>query len=612
MEDLLPYYERELGIFRQYTREFSDRYPKTAGKLLIAGESSEDPHIERLIQSFALLTARVAKRLDSDYPKFTESLLESLYPHYLRPLPSYSIVQIGNRSGETSDVVSTVARGSMLQSAPVQGVTCQFRTAYEVVLGPVTISRVQFTPFIEDTGLALRLPLGVTAGISVDIECDGDGISLGQGKLKKLRVFLDGEPSLRAALIDTLFIRGAAAYVQPEGTGPWIALERVPLSLVGLEEDEAMIPFTARSHPAFRLLTEYFSYPEKFNFVDIDLAAVGARLSATCRRFTLQFALSGLLSDSNEARLLAALSSKNFRLGCTPVINLFEKRGVPVQLVHTSPDFPLLADAAHAPGYEIHSVNAVRLVRDSSGGNAVTEFSPLYSRCHGDDGKGNYWLTRRDEAIAAISPGHEVRISLIDTEFKPSDTGTATLSTELSCTNRELPTLLRYGNPAGDLMTDAVPTSMTIRLLRKPTPPFKFDISEGAHWRLISHLSLNYASLTNTGLPEFQKMLTLYDLPRSAISQRQIKGIVGLESGAVRTWMPTVPVASLMPGIAVRLTVDEQAFVGSGLYVFARVADRYFALHGQLNCFTRLELVSAATGQEILTCQPRSAEKTRA
>jgi type VI secretion system protein ImpG len=149
-------------------------------------------------------------------------------------------------------------------------------------------------------------------------------------------------------------------------------------------------------------------------------------------------------------------------------------------------------------------------------------------------------------------------------------------------------------------------------MLRKPSATYRFDSRHGAHWRLISHLALNYAGVTTAGLADFQKMLALYDLPHSAISQRQIKGIVGLEHGTVRAWIKTLPVSTLMPGIGIRMTVDEQAFVGSGIYVFAQVMDRYFAMNGQLNCFTQLEIVSQQTGEEILKCPPRSAEQTRA
>jgi type VI secretion system protein ImpG len=253
-------------------------------------------------------------------------------------------------------------------------------------------------------------------------------------------------------------------------------------------------------------------------------------------------------------------------------------------------------------------------VREAAGAGQVVEFSPLYAvrqdTAHGT--ARNYWLIRRDETIAATSPGHEVRISLLDAAFKPSHAAGATLSTELTCTNRDLPTRLRYGLAEGDLHADGVGASHPIRLLRKPTPSYRFEAGNGAHWRLISHLALNYARLAEAGLADFQKMLVLYDVVRSPVSQRMIGGIVGLEHGLERAWVRTMPASTLMPGIGIRMTIDEEAFAGTSIAVFAQVLERYFAMNGQLNCFTRLTLVSEQTGQEILRCQPRTAETTRA
>lgn len=613
MDDLLRYFEEELGLFGLYAREFRNRFPKPASDLHISGETYEDPSVARLIQSVALMSARIKKRLDDDYPKFTESLLESLYPHYLRPLPSHSIVQIGHRGpNELMPDVRLIPRGTSMRTAAIQDTVCSFRTVYDLTLAPIVLSKVDFSSFIN-APRAVRLPRGAASSISVVVERGGDKINVFDGTVGKLRVFVDGEPSLRAALIDALFMRTAAAYVQVNRDGAWLPLEQVPLRLVGFGDDEAMIPFPARSHPAFRLLTEYFAYPEKFNFIDIELDEVTRLLPSGCTRFTLHLALAGLSGDSNEARLLASLSPKNLLLGCTPAINLFEKGGEPVQLAHTSAEYPLNADSAHAWAYEIHSVSDVRLVHGGPGGT-VTKFAPLYS-VNDDEasaGKRNYWITRRDETTAAVSPGHEMRIALIDADFKPSNAAGATLSAELTCTNRDLPSQLRYGNPEGDVHADGVPSSSPVRFLRRPSPTYRFDSRHAAHWRLIAHLALNYSRLTDAGVADFQKMLALYDLPHSAISQRQIKGIVGLEHGTVRAWIKTLPVSSLMPGIGIRMTVDEQAFVGSGIYIFAQVMDRYFALNGQLNCFTQLEIVSQQTGEEILKCPPRSAEQTRA
>jgi type VI secretion system protein ImpG len=622
MDELLRYYEEELGLFGQFAREFRARYPKPASELHIAGETYEDPSVARLIQSVALMSARIRKRLDDDYPKFTESLLESLYPHYLRPMPSHTIVQVGGRKGDAGaglpDAPVLLPRGTMLRTSAQHDSVCLFRTVYDVVLAPLRVAQVAFSP-LPKVPQGLRLPRGASSAVGITIEAAGPR-ALPDVLPARLRLFVDGEASTRAALIDALFLRGACAFVQAGGEDAWLPVAKVPLALAGFTDEDAMIPFPARSHPALRLLSEYFCYPEKFNFIDIDTAALGALLPRRCTGFTLHVVLKGLAGDSDPARLLAGVGAKNLLPGCTPAINLFPKAGAPLQLSYTSADHPLLADGTHASAYEIHSVDAVRLVREGAGAGSVTHFAPLYTAngegsssallagSGGKQGGGkHYWITRRDHAVAAVSPGHEMRIALIDADFRTGGApeGRTTLSTMLTCTNRDLPAQLPYGDPQGDLRTDELAGVAPIRMLRKPSPSWRFGTAKGAHWRLISHLSLNHANLTMAGLPEFQKMLALYDLPRSPAAQRLIAGIQGLEHGAVRAWVKDAPVPTLMPGIGIRLGVDEEAFAGSSLYVFARVLDHYFALNGQLNCFTRLQVVSSVTGQEILACEPR-------
>jgi type VI secretion system protein ImpG len=616
MDELLRYYEEELGLFGQFAREFRARYPKPAGELHLSGETYEDPAVARLIQSVALMSARIKKRLDDDYPKFTEALLESLYPHYLRPLPSYSVAQVGYRGeGETPQAQALLARGTMLRTGAGHDTPCQFRTVYDVALAPLSITGVAFSPMMT-APRATRLPRGVGAGIAITLSAAAGRADLRTVLPPSLRLFADGEASLRAALLDTLFLRCAGAWLQAGDEPTWLPLAQIPLRLAGFDDADAMLPFPARSHPALRLLTEYFCYPEKFNFIDLDLDALRTLLPPRCTRFTLHLGVSGIAPDSDTAHLLSNLSPRNLLAGCTPVINLFPKAGAPLQLSYTSADYPLLADTAHAADYEIHSVDAVRLVRDSAGAAAVTRFTPLYvppetvpepdAPPERGQGRMHHWIVRRDHATAAVSPGHEMRIALVDADFRSTETAGATLSTDLTCSNRDAPARLRYGNPQGDLRTDELSGIAPIRLLRKPTPTWRFDSARGAHWRLIAHLSPNLAGVTMAGLADFQKTLSLYDLPRSPVAERQIAGIVGLEHGAVRAWLRTAPVATLMPGIGIRVTVDEDAFTGTGLAVFVRVLDHYFALNAQLNCFTRLQVVAQGSGREIVTCAART------
>lgn len=602
MDELLRYYEEELGVFGQFAREFRARYPKPAGELHLSGETVDDPGVARLIQSVALLTARIRKRLDDDYPQFTEALLDSLYPHYLRPLPSHTIVQAGWREdAEISTAPLLLPRGTVLRAGGngVDGV-CRFRTCYDLQLAPYALRRLAFSPLI-DAPRALRLPRGVTACISIGIGAVDGAAGFAQLLPGRLRLFADGDPSLRTALLDAVFLHCGGAWLQ-DGDGPWRTLARLPLRAAGFAEEDAMLPVPARSHPALRLLTEYFCYPDKFHFVDLELDELRTHLAPGSRGFTLHLGLRGIPGDSDLAHLLAGLSPRNLLPGCTPAVNLFPKAGAPLQLSGTSADYPLLADSAHAAAFEIYSVDAVRLVREGQGLQTVLPFAPLYEAAGATPG--HWWIARRDHATAAVSPGHEMRIALLDREFALLSAPGATLSTELTCSNRDLPARLRWGQPEGDLRADEASGVAPLRMLRKPSPSYRFESARGAHWRLIAHLAPHPSGLCTEGLVAFQQMLSLYNLPRAPSAQRQIAGVVGLEHGAERSWLPGAPVATLMPGIAIRLTLDEEAFAGSSVAVFAHVLDRYFALNAQMNCYTRLRVVSRQTGQQLLACAP--------
>jgi type VI secretion system protein ImpG len=610
LEQLLPYYERELGFLRRYSREFSERYPKIAGRLLIGGEVCEDPHIERMIQSFALLNSRIAKRLDDDYPEFTEALFEVLYPHYLRPFPSCSIARM-DFSGAAAQLTtaSVIARGTQLATRPVRGAACTFRTAYPVTVAPLALTEASFAAII-DTPEAVRPPIGATSSVSLTISSTAEQVAPGQLALSKLRVFIDGEPSFCAALRDALFMRTVAAYVEADRNGRWIQLPALPVSAAGFDEDDSLIDFPARSHAAYRLLTEYFCFPEKFNFFDIDLAALGAALPSGSRSITLHLALSGLRTDSNTARMLGTLSTNNVLLGCTPVVNLFRQRGEPIRLTHTTASYPVLADARRAFAYEVQAIDSVTLVRQTPQGESVVQFRPFYSLQHGQtpEQSGHYWVMRRDETLAEKSPGFETQISIVDIDFDPAEVETHTLSVELTCTNRDLPASLAYGQRGGDLFLEGGSLVRSISFLRKPTLSNRFERGRGAHWRLISHLSLNHLSLADGGLDAFREMLALYDLPRSPSSQRQIGGIAAIGHKAANAWLQGNPFACLVRGVEVRLTIDEEAFVGSGIHAFAHIIERFLGLYVHANSFTQLVIVSNKTGEELLKCTPRSGD----
>lgn len=613
MESLLKYYELELAMLHTHQQEFAARYPGVAGALGIAGSSCQDPHIERLIEAYALCNARTAKKIDDARHVFTESMLEVNFPHYLRPFPACSIAHVDATGplGQARDGIDILPRGTLMHAPQYQGVVCKFRTAYDVVLAPFSLAGARFIPIIEATA-AINLPSDISTAIAIEIVSTSATGTLEQLTLPATRVFIDATPSLAATLRDALFLHAGYAWI--EAGGVQMALAQVPLRAVGFLPEEALLPRKAGSHRAYCLLTEYFACPEKFQFFEIDLGAITPLLPPECRRWTLHVGLRDFPASSGRARLLSSLSAPNLLLACTPVINLFQQAAAPIRLTHMHSEYPLLAEYKHAPAYDIHSVDAVRLVRQGSNASTVTPCQPFYAMRHGQAGgpKSRYWVLRRDEARALSNPGYESSLAFVDSDEDDVLAGAATVSVDLTCSNRDLPSALPFGLPCGDLRHEGAAGALPVRLLRQPSPAYRFKADLPAQARLLALLSLNHQSLLDDGLALFQDMLALHNLPASVMSQRQIQGVKALTHRASSTWMPDASGGVLVFGIDVLLTVDEDAYIGSGLHIFAQVIEHVLGMYVHVNSYCRLFLISHKSGKELLRCLPRNGQQTLA
>jgi type VI secretion system protein ImpG len=306
--------------------------------------------------------------------------------------------------------------------------------------------------------------------------------------------------------------------------------------------------------------------------------------------------------------MLAGLSVHSLLTGCTPVVNLFKQPGEPIAYDQRTADYAVLAHPTYAAAYEVYSVDRVHMVRQYGKACTTLEFRPFYALRHGDSDahQGRYWTLRHDDTLAVASPGHEKIITLVDADGESLAIEQAALSIDLTCTNRDLPCLLKCGAADGDLSMPGAAQGRTIRFLRRPTRPYRVANGQGAHWRLISHLTLNHQSLVREGAEGLREMLALYDVTGSAVSRRQIAGIVGLDHIATTAWIRHKRGASVAHGTQVRLTIDEEAFVGAGLHLFVQVIDQFFALYVQMNSFIELVVVSHQSGEELIRCKPRS------
>jgi len=602
------YYERELSTMQSFSVEFAAEFPAQAGQLGMQGGQSDDPHVERFIQATALSNARIAKLIDDNDHKVSEALLQVNYPHYLQPFPSTAIVRVDMGAGlDTMTSSGLIARGASLVARSADGPVCRFRTVYDVPLTPVVLAKVAFRPCF-DLPPTLPRPAAVTTVLSIDIESRAANLDLSQVKLDHLRVFIDAEPSLGALTRDVLFIHAKSAYLEIDGT--CLALRTVPLGRVGFAAHEAVLPRSGVSHPAYLLLTEYFVHPEKFSFFDIDWAALAPHVTGACRRLTLHLGLAGVPADGHAGRALGQLSSDNFLLGCTPVVNLFKHAACPIALTHTAPDYPLIADGNCAESCDIYSVDRVTSVQTSRQGQTLTEFRPYYSLRHGEAGgrSGRYYVVRRDELAALRHPGHAMRIALVDLDLDPLAIADASVSIACTCTNRDLPSRLRYGAAGGDLKLEQATDCYPLRFLRRPTPQYRFNAQD--QWRLIAHLSLSHCALSPDGLDLLKETLMLYDLPQSPVSQRQIAGIVAMEQHETSVWMRDDGHSSLVHGLAVQVTLDEDAFAGTGIDLFVSVLDHFLGLYVHCQSFTQLTVFSQASGKELIRCHPRSGART--
>jgi type VI secretion system protein ImpG len=613
MEELLPYYERELVYLNTVGRELASQYPRLANELGMGAEGSEDPHIRRLIQACALLNARTAKKLDDDYPEFTEALLGSLYPTFLQGIPSCSVVRIGESGvaggGSRVETVQSLPRGTEMSALHGKGTPCRFRTASPLSLAPSSVVKARYEPVVHAPG-NVRLPARATGQIAITIESAAPLRLLHQLGMPRLRLFVDADPLLSSALIDTLFLHVGASYMEAGEGGPWRQLERMPLALGGFGDDDALVPLRPGEHAAYRLLSEYFAFPDKFHFLDIDLGPLAPMLPASAQRFTLRLVVNGLHGDAKAARLLGTLDASHLVPGCATVVNLFHQAAMPVRITHRTAMYDVVP-GRHEDDVEVHSIDAVRVLRTVEGRVQSVDYRPYYGLRHGEGGelRERYWFARRDDRAVQR---HRMKIGFTDgghgEGFSLSADEQSVASIELTCTNGAHATATGVGAPGGDLVSETAAGGLLLHLLRKPTPPHRFPSSGGAHWRLVAQLALNHRSLGD--LDALREVLTLYDVSRTNATQRQIAGITGLDTLSSTAWMRSPIGTTLVHGIEVRMTVDEEAFAGASLAVFAEVVNRFFGLYVHVNSFTRLVVCSHQSDRELLRCAPRNGSLT--
>ena len=625
-DDLLLYYERELTYLRRLGAEFAARYPKVASRLQLEPTKCEDPHVERLLEGFAFLAARVHHRLDDDLPEVSEAMLDVLHPQYVRPLPSFSLAEIeldpelGKLPGGFH-----VPRGSELRSRPVQGMPCRFRTCYDTTLWPLRVTSAEWTA-ADRVGPGARVGEAVGA-IRIELRAL-DGMRLGQimpvkpnadsaggaraERPEALRFHLAGDASVADALHE-LLLNSCARVVVRDPDQPSrapIVLPATTITAVGFEEHDALLPYPRRTFGGFALLQELFAFPQKFLFVDVNRMAEALHALGAGPRAELWFIIAPFERAERRQILELGINARTFRLGCTPVVNLFEQVAEPILLTQRATEYAVVPDVRRRLEIETWSVDSVMGVTPGEGEPHAIE--PLYGFRHGRaDAAGTFWHAVRRATGWRTDRGTEVFISFADLsgQLRAPDAEVASLT--LTCFNGDLPSRLPFGvDERGDFeLAQGGPVRRVICLVR-PTPVVQPPLGKPLLWRLISTLSLNHLSLVEDGREALREMLRLHNVGDSTGGERQIQGLVAVRSAPAYARVAADQGIAFARGRRVELELDEEHFPGGGAFLFASVLERFLAQYATMNSFTQLAARSRQRKRVLREWAPRAGWRT--
>lgn len=581
-EKLLPYYNNELQYLRNMAEEFSAMYPRLAGNLRISGDAFDDPHVARLMEAVAFLNARTARKIDDEFPELVDTLFNVLYPHYLVPLPSFSIIQFN--PGKEMVEPYLVARESELESEVFEESICRFKTCYETTIYPfeITEAKIVAQPYVAPANPSAENSQAV---LQLSFRCTVNDSTFSGLEPDSLRLYLNGLITHTFPLYELIFNNTKSIVLASSPNDPRpIILKKEALRSVGFEPNEGLLPYPSRSQLAYRILTEFFAFPNKFLFLDIDLLnCISSNIGS---EFHVFFYL-----DKRNTDLERVINKDSFMLGCTPVVNLFEQKAEPILYNHSRFEHRVVPDARQQKHMVIHSISSVTGI-DSEG--KKKNINPFYLKRRQDDAEVNmYWSSTRHTPydLARVS---DVFLSLT-TDIESLKEKDLTLSVTALCSNGDLPSRLPFGgdNPKFTLAKGSGPLG-AISCIFPPTNIFAHHSKHGHKWRLLSHLNLNQLSITGEGgLDVLKEILHLYDNEKDAMFQKFIDGIIKIDVQRGTARAPRHPndplwVDAICRGLDINLQFDEALYPGSSCFLFALVLENFFALYSTVNSYTRL------------------------
>ena len=613
---LLRYYNQELQHLREMGAEFAREFPKIASRLGMDGIEVSDPYVERLLEGVAFMSARVQLRLDAEFPRFSQRLLEMVYPQYLAPTPSMLVAQFRPQLEESNLARGvTLQRGTMLRanSGKADATECQFTTAQDLTLWPLELREARYFSFAPDLPLN-ALPVGsrIKGGVRLRLQA-APGMRIDELDLETLRVYLGGADEVAYKLYELIGATVVGALLcpteRPTGWHEFVPAEAV--RTIGFDDDEALLPISARNFGGYRLLQEYFAFPQRYLFFEVGGLA---RALSRCAGEAIDLVL---LFGRGDPVLESVVDANNFVLHCVPAFNLFERRTDRIRISDSGHEHHVIADRTRPMDYEIFDLTEVSGF--GAGADSEQRFEAFYASYHANgDSPHAYYTLRREPRIYSERQkrfgsrtsyiGSEVFISLVDPDEAPYRADLRQLSLKALCTNRDLPLVMPHGNAATDFSLEVAAPVASIHCVRGPSRPYASVAHGAAAWRFISHLSLNYLSLLDSspqqGAAALRELLELHSPTEDVASARQIEGMRNIHTAPVLKRLPMPGPLCFGRGVGITLEVDEMHFEGGSAFLLGSVLERFFARHVSVNSFTETTLRSIGRG-ELMHWKPR-------
>jgi type VI secretion system protein ImpG len=607
---LLEYYNNELLHVRESAAEFAKEFPKIAGRLALEGAAEcSDPYVERLLEGFAFLAARVQLKIDSEFPTFTQHLLEMVFPGFLAPLPSMAMARLEPDLAEAGLAGGLeLPRGSLLRARPssMPGATtaCTFQTAHGVKLWPVELVEAKYLAYAPTLPRELQLSQTVRAALRLRLRATA-GLSFNSIALDRLPLHFSGNPGVASRLHEAVLSSPLGVLVMPANPKTrWFHFaDGAEVRRVGYSDDEALLPPPARSFRGYRLLREYFAFPSRYLFAEIGGLRPGL---AKCKDTEVDVLV---LLGRADTTLENLVDTGNVLLYCTPAINLFQKRADRIHVTHRVNEHHVVPDRTRPMDFEVFGVTEV--TGYGAGSDEQQRFQPLYASVDQTSATadGFYTLRRAPRMQSAKQKrvgtrtnyvGTEVFMSFVDPAAAPHAADLAQVSVSTLCTNRDLPLVMPTGGQS-DFTLDAAAPVRAVRCLGVPSRPLEPILDGALAWRCISHLSLNYLSLTDLneqeGAAALREMLHLYARDKESVARRHLEGVRSVRVQPITRRMPGRGPVTFGRGMEVRLTCDERTFEGSGAFLLASVLEEFFARHASLNSFTETALDVVGRGE---------------